>query len=575
MALFWLGTWEVDPAVPPTGSAAEPLVSAGARTLAIEVIKEDEEFAVLFSAAEKLDDPQKLKCRIGFANGAKACNVWRDRGFPLVDATIDEEGGSLRVLSPYFADPETMQYGELLIAIGGIRFDESAGSGEKLAAPYEQFQQAPDSAWPATYIRRRDVGWEPDRSRVKKLQPYGVTLEVTRSRCPSLRPFTPGPLKLANAWSGVVALPQTPVVSKDKPVRVSRADTFGVPAFRFEDVEVLGFRIDLGNGRGLDERLAQLIEPLNFHLDRSYGRNPVADFRYRPATRTLLVELLRYGRMKLKTQESPLTVLDYQSQHELVVRLLVGRVDDDTAQAHAPAIYVPAIFVDNPWSKTLGRDVQGFAKCMADFCIEDGNDIKPLRPDGRLLAGDRKSRPLAEISGIKLVERTVAGGKSSGPTIMDLDCPPTRYRNWDAFRKVDLGLALGTFSLIGTRWRQTDFDQTEFRRSFARAAVRETLKGFHSVQVSPVGKRELDKTWITGTFTVDDDVQMASPTGGARVGFYAPDSAPSGWKAFCRLLDIPEGEHANLSFQTGSWYRLKFSMSMTVDDGLEWADARP
>ena len=49
--------------------------------------------------------------------------------------------------------------------------------------------------------------------------------------------------------------------------------------------------------------------------------------------------------------------------------VLVGRVDDDTAQAHDPAVFVPAIFVDNPWSKILGREVQGFDKRMADSAL--------------------------------------------------------------------------------------------------------------------------------------------------------------------------------------------------------------
>jgi hypothetical protein len=346
-----------------------------------------------------------------------------------------------------------------------------------------------------------------------------------------------------------------------------------VPAFRFDNVEVLGFRIDLGKARGLDEGLAQLIEPLNFHLVPSYGGNTIPGFRYRPATRTLLVELLRYGRMRLKSQEPPLTVLDYQSQHELVVRILVGRVDDDTAQAHAPAVYVPAIFVDNPWSKILGRDLQGFAKCMADFCIEQGSDLVPLRPDGRVLAREIEPQPLAAISQINLVDRIENGKTLSGLPILNLDCPPDRYSNWNAFRQVDLDLALGSFSLADTRWRQTDFDQTEFRRSFARAAVRETLKGFRSVQTSPVGNRGLDRTWITSTFTIDDDVRMVNPAGGARLTFHAAPSAPGGWKKLCKLLGIGAGDSVTLSFQTGSWYRLKFSVDMTVDNGLEWNDS--
>lgn len=568
MASFWLGTCEVNPAVPPTGSVAEPIVAPGASTLAIEVIKEDKDLAVLFSAADSRDHPETLACRIGFANAATACSAWRDRGFPLVDATIEYDGDALRVLTAYFADPETMQYGDLLISIAGIHFEEYGS--EQLTAHYEQAQQAPDSAWPATYIRRRPVRWEPGRSRVTQVAAGPLRLDVKRTRCPSLRPFEPGDLRVAKAWSGVLHFPTEPIYAKGKPERVSRADTFGVPAFRFEDVEVIGFRIDLGHRPGLDEDLARLIEPLNFHLEPAQGQDRISDFRYLPATRTVLVELLRYGRMKLKTQESPLTVLDYQSQHELLVRVLVGRVDDDTAQAHDPAIFVPAIFVDNPWSKVLGRDVQGFGKRMADFCIDEGSNIRPLRPDG-CLPGEKQPRSLGSISSIRLVNRTSNAARPSGPPILDIDCSPETHSNWDAFRDVDLGLALGTFSLVDTRWRQTDFDRSEFRRAFARDAVRQALRGFRSVQVSPVGNRGLDKTWITGAFTVDDHVRMVNPKGGARLTFRADPAAPGGWRNFCEVLEIPEGESATHSFQTGSWYRLNFSMSMTVDDGLEWA----
>ena len=105
---------------------------------------------------------------------------------------------------------------------------------------------------------------------------------------------------------------------------------------------------------------------------------------------------------------------DYQSQHELIVRLLVGRVDDDTAQARAPAVYVPAIFVDNPWSKMLGRDLQGFDKRMANFLVSQGEVYARLLPDGRLAetrergwpgprCRTRTAHPLSDISGVSLV----------------------------------------------------------------------------------------------------------------------------------------------------------------------------
>ena len=162
-----------------------------------------------------------------------------------------------------------------------------------------------------------------------------------------------------------------------------RADYFVGSAFRFEEVEVLGFRIDLDRQgietveeslemepdhrrtERIDDILEEMIEPLNFH----HGPRHVSHFRYRPATRTVSLELLRYGRMRLKKEWQDITVDDFQSQHELLIRVLVGRVDDDTGQAHDPATYVPALFVDNPWSKALGREVQGFDKRLADFCI--------------------------------------------------------------------------------------------------------------------------------------------------------------------------------------------------------------
>ena len=55
--------------------------------------------------------------------------------------------------------------------------------------------------------------------------------------------------------------------------------------------------------------------------------------------------------------------------------MLVGRVDDDTGQAHDPATYVPVLFVDNPWSKALGREVQGLTRGQT----ETGRRVPPAR----------------------------------------------------------------------------------------------------------------------------------------------------------------------------------------------------
>ena len=116
--------------------------------------------------------------------------------------------------------------------------------------------------------------------------------------------------------------------------------------------------------------------------------------------------------MKLKIATQPLTTADYQSQHEFLARMIVGRVDDDTAQARDPATFVPAIFVDNPWSKSLGRTVQGFDKRMADFFV--GTDV--LRPDGTVGASEKQQpKPLGSISKIALTDKT--GGKHGATLI--------------------------------------------------------------------------------------------------------------------------------------------------------------
>jgi hypothetical protein len=596
MPRFWLATYLVSPSPAANDSPAAVLLASGSRNLAIEVLgdAESSEYAVLFSTVDDLKQPQALTCLIGFTNAAKACSIWRDRGFPLVDAKILRDGaGKISVFSPYFGDDPPMQYESLLFAMTGITFEPQGGAKEALETRYEQALEAPDGAQPDTLITRRATAWSPERGDTHRLKSLDLKVEVARTRCPSLAPLVTGSLTPVSAWSGYARLPQDQKEKNRGAIlgRVSRADIFGAPAFRFEDVEVLGFRVDLGAyGRDFARDLDRLIKPLNFHLDDTAGAGAIWDFCYRAASRTLVIELLRYGSMKLKSPSPPMGQEDYQSQHELVVRLLVGRVDDDTAQAHAPAVYVPAIFVDNPWSKVLGRDMQGFDKRMANFCVlQDGKHAR-LRPDGCVAedpgpggvapgAGRRRPRPLGDISLISLVDET---GSLKGRPILELDCSPLNYDDWGAFERVDLGLAFGSFSLSGTRWRQSDFDAAEFRRSFARSAVTESLQGFRSIQVSPVADRGLDKAWITGTFAVDDDLRIARPSGVASLTIHAagPDpnlpSTPSAslyWNLLCEMLG--DGSRAQISLPTGSWYRLLCSMDLTIDDGLDWTRPRP
>lgn len=582
MARFCLTTWKLASPVDPSGLAAEPIAMLGTATIAIEVIHDDENdiFAVLFSAVEDVERPNNLECRIGFVNGTKECSLWRDRGFPLVDAKIELVGEKLlRVTTPHFAvEPGAMQYEELYISIDGIRFDNNPDDPKaSLSSLYSQNQEAPDAVSPATFVSRKAIKWSAERSQVahSKLAPGTLKLDMTSCRSPNLRPLTTGVIDGVHMWSGTMALPDKPVDSPPSATPISqilRADAFGVPAFRFENVEVVGFRFDLGGGQDILKGLAELITPLNFHLEEGGYGHPAPDFRYRVANHTVLVELLRYGRMKLKYQDPPLTVLDYQSQHEFLIRVLVGRVDDDTTQARDAATYVPAIFVDNPWSKIIGRDLQGFAKCMANFSTEQHGERVLLRPDGRTYGGGAEV-PLTAVTRISSTERTLGNSMTSDATLLEIELPPEIIGNDDGFQAIDPTLAMSRFSLADSRWRQTDFDQVEFRRSFAGEVLKQNLRGFRSVQVSPVKDRGLPKTWIFGSFSIDGEVQMDTPSRAATLTFHSPSSAPSGWQKFCDLLGrAGRSMDDPIGFEPGNWYRLKFSMGLTIDNGLDWTN---
>ena len=576
MPQFWLGTFRPTSPPPPTNSPSQPLAASGASTFAIEVIREDAQIAVLFLTVDDVDKPQRLTCLVGFVNGAQASSMFRDAGFPLVDAEIvlKDTSGALSVNCACFGEEPEMMYNAPLISLTGVRFEEDPNGGA-IDARYDQAEFSPDYLDPATSLLRKAVYWRPNRSRVHAAKALGLTVYLgERIRVPNLVPLESGQLTILNAWSGQMDDPRSWKVepSPEPEQRSPRADTFGVPAFRFDDVEEIGFRVDLADSRGdVDAALAELVDDLNFHLSPVRDQrgkvmvNSVSDFRYRAATRTIVIELLRYGKMRLRTPAAPLSLDDFQSQHELVVRVLVGRVDDDTAQARDAAVWVPAIFVDNPWSKIVGRDLQGFDKQMAAFRLA-GTPGTALTPNGT----DTRTQsivPLHRVSTVHLVEN-VGPGAATEP-LVDFSYPGNAFD--DPFEDIDLELALSGSSLLGARWQQSDFEDAEFRRSFARAAMPRMLKGFRSIQVAPVSNRILEKTWISGTFTVDDPVGYAAPRGVASLTFHAPKYAPerSGWLRFCSALGIGKGGSASRSFATGSWYRMKFSMNLVIDNGLQ------
>ena len=303
MARFWLAILEM-PQLPVDDSADEALFSApGPRRLAIEVLSNDPgtEHAVLFSAISDPRRPETLRCLIGFASPAKAANVWRDRGFPLLDAAITrDDKGTVSVASPRFGDDHPMQYESLLFKLTGVDFETKQGSPEPLRTEYEQALEAPDAAHPDTLVRRRKVTWKPVRRDARRVSQPAPGLDFISTRVPRLAPFKTGRPMPVNVWTGSVSLPNEG--TKGEPLGcVPRTDVFGAGAFRFENVEVLGFRVDLSTYGDFTQELERLVAPLNFHLNEASNSGTIWDFRYRAATPILLIELLRYGRMKLKS----------------------------------------------------------------------------------------------------------------------------------------------------------------------------------------------------------------------------------------------------------------------------------
>jgi hypothetical protein len=475
--------------------------------------------------------------------------------------------GDLTLRSPSFGVPEEMDYEAELVTIGGWDLKPATGTPAALNAPYLQTQETPDPIFPADRICQRRVSWPANRSNVL---PVTGPLEIraTAARWPSLTPFV-GKVTPTAIWSGDIVLPDWTHASVSRSITHSwRASTFGVPAFRFEDVEVLGFRLDLGRGADAASMCQALLEPLNFHLAGPGASWAPGDFEWRAATCTLNLEILRYGKMRLKETSAPLTPEDFQSQHEFLVKILVGCVDDDTSQARDPALYVPAIFVDNPWSKALGRDVQGFDKRLAEFCVLDGTNMQPLLPNGRL-PGREAPEPLGSIRQIRLAGH--AGHDPSGQVILQVDFDSVA--DWDDFWQVDPNLGRAASSLALGQWRQPDFSQREFSRSFARAAVSKTSTALQSIQASPIGERRFRQKWrgqstvITSTFDITGPIQFARPQGVVKLALTAPPQAPPAWTKLCELLNGSAGGNP-VYLPQGAWYRLKFSTDLTVNDSL-------
>lgn len=590
---FWAGlcrwpTLPVDTAqpLPPLGPW---LAGPAAPQLVVEVLRlTGGGYAVLLS--RMIGRPDRLRCDLGFIDRIRSADHLRERGMRMIEAPItasaDRAGQwTIEVHQPLAGGARDHPAAGWTIRIEGVRFDVAAP--EQATTDWlTQFDQTVAS--PALVSTDRNlsqtdlhlrmvrsaltrpalpagarVRFQPGFARPSPAGPADQPVGAARSgqfMLPGLAPLRP--LGATAAAAGATTRPAQPPRPATGPLQlVQRPAAFTPTGFRFDDVELFGFRIDLPQEDRSQQLLEAMLDRLNFHR-LPHAQQPgwgSQAFRFRPASLSVAVELLRYGRMYWGEDPRPrhLWPADepYTSQHELLLRILVGRVDDASAQARDPALYVPAIFVDNPWSKLVGRELQGFKKRLASFCV----DSQPLALDG-FLPGQSERMPLAKVNRVCAID---AIGGHPGKPLLELELPPSADdgRPW-----VDLGgpvLDAAHDPWRSARWRQRHFADEEFRREFARDVLAQRVDRLQSIQVTPVDLRGLPSAWITGTFGFDA-LQAVQPDGVATltVGDGGGD-CPQAWGLLKSLL--PGGR---VSLPTGDWYHARGSMRMTIGRGF-------
>jgi hypothetical protein len=502
-------------------------------------------------------------------NRTEECESRAEQGFQIVEGKISLAGRALTVETAFYpprppGKPSELTMGHLMTVdtdlwnaplgnvVSSSRSNVPAFNPPAFNPPYKTLQCAPDLACPDSELKGQHLEISPGRDDVQEIQ-YSGQLMLDDVLFPDLRKLLGNEnVSSTAAWIGRWTDWTTPK-PPDPQFRFPRRTVFGPPSFRFDDLELVGFRTPL-------KATSELVRELNFHEPGS-DRNTPKHFRYRAASPTAVIELLRYGRMRGAEVLPPFRADDFMPQHELLVRLVVGRVDDDTSQARDAALYVPAIFVDNPWSKAVGRQLQGFPKMLAAF--QAGDDV--LGMDGRKILSPKEDPvPLHKVTEVHMA----AGLDEGAPRekLLTIDCPDAGDGSAEQFIAPDIGTFLADVDARRSPWEQFDFIQAEFRRTFARAILSQRFGGFRVIQVSPVDDTPLPKAWIPGRYTLSN-VRVAFPSGIATLRLENPGLAPKAWKKlFDSVLDPPD----QLTFTTGDWYRVKCSMELEFDDGLEW-----
>lgn len=514
-------------------------------------------YVLTISIKEEVHGRTRLRPIVGFSNDPHRCDERRQMGVLLLEAglTLHRSAGCLSV------DGQGLRVSadnasSLSFSIRGLR--SSQARFFSLRGPSDLDVEE------TSEVIASDVA-EPD----EQLEVFGRKRIETLSRTPlgdgsvcfgAGREEVRGSVYVLSRRGGVPARQPRGPLSETEPRenggRVRRADRWKLPpAYRFEGVEAIGFRlnlVELGFKRAeVESTVRAIVSPLNV----DFPDNGWTPYRIEAASPTLNIELLRYPRMQFDREDET----SFQQQHELLVRVLVGRVDEASRQARDAAFFVPAIFVDNVWSKVLGRELQGFDKRLAVFKAKD----KALLPSGRTEEGGRIV-PLTEVT--EVCFRTRVGADEGSELGRLISLGGLAQAKSSKFIDVDRGALTSAFALGGLGWRQTDFEQKEFRRSFARDFMGARRAGFRSLQFAPTDHRlEVGRKRLVAANCRFENVRVSLPKATAWLTLHEPSAEMGAWRL---LASLCQGK--SLPFGAGDWYRLRCDMTLEVENALRW-----
>jgi hypothetical protein len=220
--------------------------------------------AVLISVTpNRADGIGQLSCVLALCNDPVLADLAREYGFPVVEADLVYDSGRLQAKVGLFADgstrdPEGIREA-LLITFAGIT-DFNEHKGEQLPWPsYMQRASSPDPDRCAAELRVIDSGWPTVPAKVERVpKTKAMRLTFERVRFPNLSFLLHAEAMPKSVMSRLVDLPPPPQAPPKASARIPQATVFG-PAFRFKNVEIIGFRIDASR-IGPDANVGILLE---------------------------------------------------------------------------------------------------------------------------------------------------------------------------------------------------------------------------------------------------------------------------------------------------------------------------